>query len=230
MVIPVHSMKLTIALPWWQVVTVLVGYPLLYLGNNFTPWSKGLFVKRDHGYYFSFFCSILLLHWVSVALMMVFVGHAGGGLKDIGLELSAGKVAVMSAVFIVVATGFVFFRQMRPTTYLFRVPADMPPLMPVTLGERFFWMLASASAGICEELVYRGFGLCALRGNGVPTWLAVVLVSLSFVLIHGLWGLRRWRFYFIVGVLYSGLFLWVQSLTPGIWIHTLWDMVFVWAG
>jgi hypothetical protein len=40
----------------------------------------------------------------------------------------------------------------------------------------------------------------------------------------------RWRFYFTVGVLYSGLFLWVQSLIPGMWIHTLRDMVFVLAG
>jgi membrane protease YdiL (CAAX protease family) len=230
MIIPEHSMKLAIALPWWQVVAILVGFPLLYLANNFTPWSRGLFVKRDHGYYLPVFGSILLLHWLSVALVMVFLAQAGGGLKDIGLDLSASEAAVMLGIFIVLATVFVLFRQTRPTTYLFRIPADMPPLLPVTLGERSFWMLASATAGICEELVYRGFGLCVLRGNGVPAWLAVVLVSFSFVLIHGLWGLRRWRQYFIVGVLYSGLFLWVQSLTPGIWIHTLWDMVFIFAG
>jgi hypothetical protein len=230
MVIPEHSMKLAIALPWWQVMTVLVGFPLLFLGNNFTSWSRGLFVKRDHKYFLPLFGSILSLHWVSVALVIIFVNEAGGGLADIGLQSSGGKTAVMLGIFMVVATTLVVFRQARPAVYLFRVPADMPPLMPVTLSERAFWMFASASAGICEELVYRGFGLCALRGNGVPTGLAVVWVSLSFVLIHGLWGLRRWRFYFTVGVLYSGLFLWVQSLIPGMWIHTLRDMVFVLAG
>jgi len=230
MPIPEHSLKLAIVIPWWQVAVILVGFPLLYLGNNFTPWSKGLFVKRDHGYFTPLWCSILLLHWASVALVVIFLNQAGGGLKDIGLQLSTGKVEVMFGIFLVVATALVLLRQSRPADDPLRLPADMPPLLPVTLGERAFWIFASASAGICEELVYRGFGICALRGNGVSIWLAVILVSLAFVLIHGLWGLRRFWHYFIVGVLYSGLFLWVQSLTPGIWIHSLWDMLCMLAG
>jgi len=230
MAIQEHPLKIVIALPWWQVITVLVGFPILYFANNFTPWSKGLFVKRDHGYYIPVFCSILLLHWASVALVFIFVSQAGGGLADIGLQLPARKAAVMVGTFLVVAAALVFLRQTRPANYPSRLPADMPPLLPVNLGERTFWMFASVSAGICEELVYRGFGLCALRGNGVPTWLAVVLCSLAFVLIHGLWGLRKFWFYFIVGLMYSALFLWIQDLTPGIWIHTLWDMGFMFAG
>jgi membrane protease YdiL (CAAX protease family) len=136
----------------------------------------------------------------------------------------------MAVGILVVAAACVLLRQTRPVDYPSRVPADMQILLPVTFGERAFWMFASASAGICEELVYRGFGLCALRGNGVPTWLAIILVSLAFVLIHGLFGLRRFRRFFTVGVLYSSLFLWVHSLTPGILIHTLYDMMFILAG
>ena len=149
---------------------------------------------------------------------------------DIGLQLSAGKAAVMAGGILVVATACVLLRQTRPVDYPSRVPAEMQLLLPVTLGERVFWMLASASAGICEELVYLGFGLCALRGKGVPTWLAIILVSLAFVLIHGFFGLRRFRHFFIVGVLHSSLFLWAHSLTPGILIHTFYDMMFILAG
>jgi hypothetical protein len=112
-----HPLKLAIALPWWQIVTVLLGFPLLYFVNHFTPWCKGLFVKRDHGFFIPFYCSILVLHWISVALVVMFVWQAGGGLTDIGLQLSAGKAAVMAGVFLAVATTLVLLRQTRPANY-----------------------------------------------------------------------------------------------------------------
>jgi membrane protease YdiL (CAAX protease family) len=163
-------------------------------------------------------------------MVIGFLGEAGGGLRNIGLAFSPASAAMMLGIFILAAVALVLVRQTRPANYPSRLPAEMPPILPVNLGERIFWMFASATAGICEELVYRGFGLCALRGIGMPAWVAVVLTSVAFVLVHGLWGLRRFWHYFIVGALYSGLFLWVHSLAPGMWIHTLYDMVFIFAG
>jgi hypothetical protein len=87
-----HPLKLAIVLPWWQIVTVLLGFPLLYFANHLTPWCKGLFVKRDHAFYIPFYSSILLLHWISVAVVIMFVWQARSGLMDIGLHLSAGNV------------------------------------------------------------------------------------------------------------------------------------------
>lgn len=224
-------LKLAIVLPPWQVAIILVGFPLLYLANSYTPWSKGLFVNHDHNYYIPFLSSILLLHWVSVAMLVIFISRAGGHLQDIGMQLSPGKVAMNLGMLAAIGTALVLVRQNQPASYHpTHLPATVSLLLPVTLGERGFWMLTSLSAGICEELIYRGFGICALRGIGVPTWMAVPLAAIAFVLIHGLWGLHKFWFYFVIGLLYSGLFLWLRSLTPGIWIHTLHDMVFILAG
>jgi uncharacterized protein len=222
-----HTLKFAIALPWWQVAIILVGFPMLYMGNNFMPWSKGLFKERNHRYFFPFWGSIALLHWFSVILVVAIVRQAGGQLRDIGLELSADKFGMMLGGFAIIGAVLVLWRQSASTSHRSRFPETLLPLLPATMGERAFWVFMSFTAGFCEEIVYRGFGICALRGNGVPAWLAVILVSIAFVFIHGLWGLRRFPYYFVVGLLYSGLFLWAQSLTPGIWIHTLKDMIII---
>lgn len=191
------------------------------------PWAKGLFKERNHRYFFPLWSSIAALHLASVGLVVLFVRQAGGQLDDIGFKMLAPQFAMTLGTFALIGMVLVLWRQSVPAARKSRLPEIMLVILPATLGERVFWIFMCVTAGLCEELVYRGFGICALRGNGVPAWLAVILVSVAFVLIHGLWGLRRFPFYFIVGLLYSALFLWIQSLTPGIWIHTVWDMVFI---
>jgi membrane protease YdiL (CAAX protease family) len=223
-----HTLKFAIALPWWQIAIVLIGFPALYLCNYFTPWTKGLFKERNHSYFFPFSCSLAFLHWASVGLVVLFVTQAGGQLSNIGLKMSSSRFVMMLGAFALIGAVLVLWRQSAPANRKSRLPEIMLVMLPVTLGERVFFVFMCVTAGICEEVVYRGFGICALHGYGVPMWLAVIFVSIAFVMIHGLWSVR-WLFlpYFIWGVLYSGLFLWAQSLTPGIWLHTLWDMVIV---
>jgi len=220
----------SISLPWWQVAIILVGFPILYLCNYFMPWSKGLIKERNHRYFFPLWCSVAVLHWASVGLVVLFVRQAGGQLSDVGVKMSASQFAMMLGAFALIGTVLVLWRQSASANHKSRVPEIMLIILPATLGERVFWMFMCVTAGVCEELVYRGFGICVLRGNGVPIWLAVTLASIAFVLIHGLWGLHKFWFYFVIGLLYSGLFLWLRSLTPGIWIHTLHDMMFILAG
>jgi hypothetical protein len=89
-------------------------------------------------------------------------------------------------------------------------------------------MLCAISAGFCEELIYRGFGIRVLQGRGMRTWLAVLLASLSFVMIHGVSAVFLFPFLFIAGLIFSGIFLWRKSLTLGICLHAMFDLLALW--
>src|SRR5262245_37125249 len=93
-----------------------------------------------------------------------------------------------------------------------------------TAAERGAWVVASLSAGFCEELVYRGFGITVLRARGLSVWLAVALPTISWVLVHGVGGALMFVPHFIVGLLFAGLFLWRRSLAPVMFVHALVDL------
>jgi membrane protease YdiL (CAAX protease family) len=82
----------------------------------------------------------------------------------------------------------------------------------------------SLTAGFCEELVYRGFAISALRGRGMRAWQALIIASVSFVFVHGLAGVFAFPVYFTFGLLFGGLFLWRRTLAPGMCLHAAFDM------
>jgi len=70
-----------ITLPLWKVMLVLVGLPAFYIANSLMPWSIGLLRRHDHAFFLQFWTSIAILHWGSVALVVVTaeaVGQAVG--------------------------------------------------------------------------------------------------------------------------------------------------------
>ena len=83
----------------WQVLLLLVGFPLVYLANNFTPWSMGLFLEGRREWWLPFFATIFFLHWTHTILTVWILHKAGGSLAELGLPLSLRRVAIALAVF-----------------------------------------------------------------------------------------------------------------------------------
>ena len=210
-----------IALPLWQVIQMLVGIPLLYVANSLLPWSIGLFHRHEHAFFFQFWGSIALLHWGSVAYVLFLLNRAGRHLTDIGLHLSRARVSAMIGIPLVVGLTLTVLHQTSSGDH-----ASSSPVLPATTGERLFWIFISLTAGFCEELIYRGFGIRALQGRKMRTWLAVGLATLAFFFMHGIWAvaLPSFLIIFIAGLLFSALFLWRRSLVPGVCLHALIDM------
>jgi membrane protease YdiL (CAAX protease family) len=209
--------------PRWQVLLVLVGLPALYMANSFTPWSAGLFYRHDHAYFLPFFASVVVLHWGSVALVLILLKRAGGWLEDIGLTLSPLRVVAMVGIPLVVGLALIVVRETSATNE--GPPSEPSSHGPATLGERLFWVFMSFTAGFCEELVYRGFAIRVLQGRGMRTWLAVLLATLAFVFMHGIAAVFGFPFFFTGGLLLAALFLWRRNLVPGVCLHALLDVV-----
>jgi membrane protease YdiL (CAAX protease family) len=218
-----HSARV-IAIPLWQVMLMVIGLPTIYMANSLMPWSIGLFQQHDHAFFFSFWSSIAVLHWGSVAIVVLMLKRAGGRLADIGLEFSRIKVAAMIGVPLAVGLALTLLHEAWGASDGQR--SVISAVLPATLGERLFWIFVSVTAGFCEELIYRGFSIRMLQRHKMQTWLAVGLATLAFVFMHGFTVLAPSSFLFIsiAGLLFSALFLWRRSIAPGICLHALIDV------
>lgn len=209
----------------WQVQLVLVGFPALYIVNSFLPWSLNLFGWGDRSWYLPFLASVFVLHWLTTITMIVLVYRAGGTFNDLGLKLSTGRILMAAAVFVAFGGALLWLRTTWPLPS--EPPGNWQALYPFTWTERVTMLLISVTAGICEELIYRGFALRTLTGRGMALWLALLLSGLSFAMVHGLAGILMLPVFLVAHALFAGIFLWRKSLWPAIYIHVLWDMMMV---
>lgn len=212
-----------ILLPRWQVISILIGLPAIYIVNSLMPWSLGLLRRHEHAFFFQFWCSIALLHWSSIALIIILLKRKGAELKDIGLNLSPLQIALMIGIPLVIGGTLIMLRKMGIDH-----GSQTPEVVsPATVKERWFWIFMSFTSGFCEESVYRGFAIRALQGLNIRTWIAILIATLSFVLMHGVSVLTPVPFViiYVAGLFFSGLFIWRRNLTPGIILHTLFDLM-----
>jgi membrane protease YdiL (CAAX protease family) len=82
------------------------------------------------------------------------------------------------------------------------------------------------SAGVAEELLFRGYLLEGLRRIWAGrTWLSVLASSIVFGIAHLSWGLTGLQFVFYValGALLAVFVLRRNSLWPAILAHVAWD-------
>jgi len=92
-------------------------------------------------------------------------------------------------------------------------------LMPRDAAEKRGFILLSGVAALCEEYVFRGFGLwVATELTGSP-WIGAVLVSVSFGLAHGYQKLAGVVRSGTLGMLLAVPTIWTGSLFPAIVAH-----------
>jgi hypothetical protein len=97
-------------------------------------------------------------------------------------------------------------------------------LLPRSLLEILIWIATSITAGICEEMVFRGYlqrQLHALSGSVV---VAVLGQGLVFGLFHSYQGWRNVAVISVLGVLYGALAAWRGNLRINIVAHAWTDL------
>jgi hypothetical protein len=100
-------------------------------------------------------------------------------------------------------------------------------LLPHSPLEIVIWIATSITAGICEEMVFRGYlqrQLHALSGNAV---VAVLGQGVVFGLFHGYQGWQQVITISALGILLGMLAAWRGNLRANIVVHAWAD---VWAG
>jgi len=98
-------------------------------------------------------------------------------------------------------------------------------LVPDTTFELVVWFLLSATAGICEEIIFRGYLQRQFAGI-TRSMLAGVLISAAiFGAAHGYEGGPRMILIGIYGLMFGLLAWWRKSLRPGMIAHAWHDAI-----
>ena len=97
------------------------------------------------------------------------------------------------------------------------------PILPRTAVERDWFMALSATAGLCEELIYRGFVVWALE-PWLGLWGAAVASVAAFGVAHAYLGRQGMLRATLAGVVLGLIVLAFRSIYPAMILHVALDM------
>lgn len=233
--------------PEFSTAAIVLAVPLLAV-LAIDPWfGKRLYQRleqrRAHGddqALASFFRRIITAEWICAAVVVVIVAVSPGStLSDFGLAVPkaaldvlpvepselAGTVVglLLAGVILVVA----FRRFAGPGLEVWRAGlSTYQAMIPATRTERGYAVAVSVTAGICEELIYRGFLIAFGVGVlGLHPYVAGGIAVALFGVAHFYQGWSGMIRVTVFGVAMTGLYFSTGSLVLPILIHAVGDVV-----
>lgn len=192
------------------------------------PTSGGGLTSAHDGMIPVYFAAIAL-DWLLVYFVWGGVRKRGGRLLDLVGGRWKNARDVLSDLAIAAPFWVIWMAVGRGLDYLLGPGAQktIDILLPRSALEAAVWIGASATAGFCEELVFRGYvqqQLQALSGSSV---IAVIGQGALFGLMHAYQGWRPVIVISALGMLFGCMALWRGSLRAGMLAHAWAD---VWSG
>jgi membrane protease YdiL (CAAX protease family) len=180
-----------------------------------------------------YFWNMVILWGLTIALIVAW-RWAGRAVRDLGLRLPDGAAAWWWTVIICVAvTGIIVQQAYSVATSpdaqaqvreKFESSPALRTVLPATPQElRVFYGMA-VTAGVCEEVLYRGYLLWYFQFL-LPPGVAIAAAILGFGVAHAYQGLRGVVSTGIAGAVAMGVYLLTGSLLAPIVLHALLDLV-----
>jgi len=175
----------------------------------------------------------IIHEWTLVCVVLVIGLMSGTSWRSVGLPTSmlfrfnAGWTSYFLTVFIVASLiDLVLLRKRSPRGKMARPLRGAIHLLPRSGVERTTFVGLALTAGICEEILYRGFGLAFLHWAMPTVNLAVdvVVTSLAFGIAHVYQGRSGVAATTIVGAVLGVILASTGTLLVTIAIHALLDL------
>lgn len=205
-------------LPARVFAVVLIGVlPLVLLAQDSVEIAQ-----LERRYLASVYFSSMLLIWV-LGIVAWWTGtESGFSPAELGLRpLPLPTLLVASGATLIGALGIaVLGRMLR-----WKESPLLEWLLPRNVRERALFALLSLSAGIGEELAFRGFLVPALRTASGSTFVAVIVSSAAFGLMHSYQrpgGALRAG---VLGALLALPFVFTGSIYPSMIAHVTFDLI-----
>lgn len=208
--------------PWWHtvlLVIILAGMSLL----------GGVGTKKQQlvGHQMATYIFTIIFEWVLLAFtwwglrlrrvtLRSLLGERYKGWSGVGRNLAYAAVFWVIAYFILAGCS-----ALLKTLHVGKAgpPGKVLALAPTTPLDFFMWFLVCATAGFCEELIFRGYLLRQFSSIGGKIWLGVIVSSLVFGASHGYEGIAVMIVIFVYGILFCLLALKSKTLVPGMIAH-----------
>jgi uncharacterized protein len=173
-----------------------------------------------------------IAQWALVAATLAIWLHADRDLSTLGFSIPQGTRAWLVAGLCLAICGF-FVNQLHelraPDANLSELGPQLEPvkdLMPQSEREVRWFVAVSCTAGICEEILFRGYLIAYLTTvlPGSSPWLAVVIGGASFGFAHFYQGPSGIVKTGIVGLLMGAFYVLGGSLLPLMILHAVVDI------
>ena len=217
----------------WLVGFLLIGAGTVLLGflaqHSPAPVNSTPSQLASHGQAIQIYLTVAAMDWALLYYCWAGVHRFGGGIET----LSGGRWTSWRALAVDLAIALPFWVLWEGAAYgahwLLGASSakTVDSLLPTSPLEIIIWIGVSITAGICEELAFRGFlqrQLCALTGNTV---LAVLAQGLVFGLFHAYQGWKNVVVISVLGVLFGALAAWRRNLRANVLVHAWAD---IWGG
>jgi membrane protease YdiL (CAAX protease family) len=172
---------------------------------------------------------IMVMEWGLAIVIIARWLAAGRSLSDLGIGFASG-LGWWIGCGLTLAAGILFILQavtiLRSPERIEEARRQIEPLkalLPHTESEARAFAGLAVTAGLCEELMYRGF-LLAYLSSVTNLWLAVILSSIAFGLGHLYQGKAGIAKTAVIGLIMAGLCLLTRSLWAPMLLHALIDL------
>ena len=176
--------------------------------------------------------STLVIQWTLAVACFLLLRHEGRSLGSIGVTGVTGwRLAVAIAPSFLLAAALAWnigaLRRSARARTVVRGQAErmghFNALLPRRADEAAWFIAISITAGICEELLFRGF-LWKTLANGIGLWPAAVVACALFGLLHAYQGQKGVINTTLVGVAMTAFVAITGSVIPAMVLHALIDI------
>ncbi|KRG12901.1 CPBP family intramembrane glutamic endopeptidase [Lederbergia galactosidilytica] len=230
---------------FWLVIVFIIIYEPIIGYFDFQKFKIDL--KENQDARLKYYKNAIIGLWIPTVFILLLVVFTELTLKDIGLSIPSintdtlGPLVTYAVLTIGVlylfgilyySIGYPFSDKIRTKFTQIKEKEwgniDYSEIMPITNKEKRLWNYVSLTAGITEEIIYRGFLIFALTYlfPNFSVWLIIIISSLLFGLAHTYQGfttgvLRTTVF----GVIFSILYIGISSILPLVVFHFLIDYI-----
>lgn len=217
-------------MPWdFWLIFVVLGVVL--------PWRGRLRVKKllatpnvGMAERLSLYASTIAFQWVAAAVTAWRAWARGLTALDLGLAIHGrGRLLLVAALgaAILASLQWLNLRRIGRSSGKVRniMEALARQLLPQSKMELLPYFALAATAGLCEEFLYRGFAMAALTRAGLPTWSVVAVSSILFGLAHLYQGAGGFVGTLMMGTIFGVARLECDGLAPVVLWHAAIDMV-----
>jgi membrane protease YdiL (CAAX protease family) len=170
-----------------------------------------------------------VMDWALLYYCWVGVHHRDGTLET----LSGGRWTTWKSVAVDLAIALPFWGLWEGAAFVVHWllgPSDaktVASLLPQSLLEILVWIGVSITAGVCEEMAFRGYLQKQFEALGGGVVLAVLAQGVVFGIAHAYQGWKNTVVISVLGILFGALAAWRKNLRANILVHAWAD---VWGG
>jgi len=210
-----------IAPAWHTLLVVLIMLAI----SGLSAYSRGLVQLGHSQSRVGRYATAIIMEWVVVGFiwfglrlrkqnLRILLGENWGGARQILRDLGIAILFLIVSNLVLSLIG-----------HLLKAAANdaIRNLLPHTSGEIAVYFLLTVTAGVCEEIIFRGYFQRQFSAWFKNATVAVVLQATIFGAAHGYQGLKLMLVIVVFGTMFGTLAQWRHSLRPGMIAHFLQD-------